>query len=53
MVRKMLAMFLVLAMALGMPAMAEAEKTTVQFYFPVQLGGAAAELLEQFVAEFD
>lgn len=53
MVRKMLAMFLVLAMALGMPAMAEAEKTTVQFYFPVQLGGAAAELIEQFVAEFE
>lgn len=32
---------------------AEADKTTVQFYFPVQLGGAAAELIEQFAAEFE
>lgn len=34
-------------------ALAETEKTTVQFYFPIQLGGAAAELIESLVAEFE
>lgn len=52
--RRVCTLFLALILALGcLGASAETEKTTIQFYFPVQLGGAAANLIEQFTAEFE
>lgn len=45
---------LVLALVLGcVGACAEEEKVSLQFLFPVQLGGAAANTIETFVAEFE
>lgn len=52
--KKLFALFLTLCLALScFGAMAEGEKTTIQFFFPVQLGGAAANLIETFAAEFE
>ena len=52
--RKVLSVLLILALVLsGVCAFAEADKTVIQFYFPVQLGGAAANMIEQFVGEFE
>ena len=54
MLRKILAVCLSLCLCLGcVSALGESEKTTIQFFFPVQLGGAAANLIDQFVAEFE
>lgn len=54
MIRKLLALVLVLCLLAGSVVLASAsEKTTIQFFFPVQLGGVAANLIEQFSAEFE
>ena len=55
MIRKLLSFVLALCLVLSCCslAMAEGEKTVIQFFFPVQLGGAAANMIDQLVAEFE
>lgn len=54
MTKSIIAIVLAAVLAIGcFGASAEGEKISLQFLFPVQLGGAAANTIETFVAEFE
>ena len=54
MLRKMLSLVVALCIICGCcAAFAESDKTVIQFFFPVQLGGAAANMIDQLVGEFE